>query len=67
MLFRSELKLMYQNLHQQGLGGFAAEVYWSSSEASSNNAWNQNFFSGNQSNGSKFGFYPVRAARAFGD
>jgi hypothetical protein len=64
---RDELDLMYENLHQQGLGGFAAVAYWSSSELSSNSAWAQNFSTGNQGSGNKNFDYRVRAARAFGN
>jgi len=34
----------------RGVGGFADNNYWSSSENSSNNAWKQNFNNGNQNN-----------------
>ena len=34
-----ELNLMYQNLELAGIGGFAADYYWSSSESSSPYAW----------------------------
>ncbi len=55
-----ELKLMYNNLTEAGVGGFShfpgvspsfasGEVsYWSSSEAKSNHAWNQKFYDGTQ-------------------
>ncbi len=33
-----------------GVGGFAADNYWSSSQNDANNAWNQNFGNGNQNN-----------------
>ena len=60
---QDELDLMYHNPHQRGLGGFAAENYWSSSETNSNNAWNQNCSTGNQNN-NKDNTNRVRAARA---
>jgi hypothetical protein len=43
-----EMRLMYDNL--QGVGGFVANNYWSSSENNANNAWNQNYNNGNQNN-----------------
>jgi hypothetical protein len=65
---RDELDLMYQNLHQQGLGGFAADVYLSSSENNSFFAWYQSFSSGLQYDyGTKDYTFRVRAARAFGN
>lgn len=48
-----ELKLMYENLHKQGLDSFAnndynTRNYWSSSEGTAYDAWTQAFSSGNQ-------------------
>jgi hypothetical protein len=60
-----ELNEMYLNLHQQGLGGFAYSLYWSSTENDSYNAWVQNFSSGYQNYVSKDNFNGVRAVRAF--
>ena len=45
--------------------GFAADVYWSSSEYVANSAWYQNFLYGYQSLISKLNFYYVRPVRAF--
>ena len=60
-----EAMLMYTNLRQQGVGGFASEGYWSSSEVGANTAWYQYFFDGSQSlNLKSFPFY-VRPIRAF--
>ena len=59
-----ELNEMYVNLHQQGLGGFASSVYWSSTEYDYD-AWIQDFFDGYQGNDNKFFYYYVRAVRAF--
>ncbi len=61
---RDELNAMYNNLHQHGVGGFAPDFYWSSSEFSAT-AWLQSFDGGGQGNGLKD--YPnrVRAVRAF--
>ena len=58
-----EMMLMYDNL--QGVGGFAADYYWSSSENYANDAWIQSFFSGNQSLSNKNTTFYVRPVRAF--
>ncbi len=60
-----ELKLMYDNLLEAGVGGFAYNYYWSSTEGSSGSAWFQNFFYGGQANVNKDLTYRVRAVRAF--
>jgi hypothetical protein len=63
---KDELNEMYLNLHQQGLGGFASDYYWSSTESSSiNRAWRQNFTTGYQHFDFKDNFNGVRAVRAF--
>lgn len=63
---KGELNLMYQNLHQEGIGGFAVHGYWSSSEYSSDAAWNQGFDNtGDQYDYGKEYGDKVRAARAF--
>ncbi|MBT8143570.1 MAG: hypothetical protein KJO55_02655, partial [Gammaproteobacteria bacterium] len=62
---RNELDLMHENLHSQGLGGFADEVYWSSSEATANNAWSQIFGNGLIIQNNKTTLRRVRAIRAF--
>ena len=46
-----EMMLMYDNL--QGVGGFAAGIYWSSSGGDADVAWYQNFSGGLQDNLSK--------------
>jgi len=58
---------MYLNLHLQGLGGFAGNYYWSSTEIDSNYAWSQNFTNGFQYsfNFVKYDGNDVRAVRAF--
>ncbi len=57
---------MYLNLHQQGLGGFANNYYWSSTEADSDFAWSQNFANGAQDYFSKRNdYFNVRAVRGF--
>ena len=48
-----------------GVGGFAADNYWSSSENNANNAWNQNFDNGNQNNNNKTNNNRVRPVRDF--
>ena len=58
-----EMMLMYDNL--QGVGGFAAVIYWSSSENDANFAWYQNFSGGLQDNLSKNVTGYVRPVRAF--
>ena len=47
------------------LGGFASYTYWSSTEDDNENAWMQNFFTGNQWPRAKYSNYWVRAVRAF--
>ncbi len=60
---KDELTLMYG---QKGvIGGFAVDLYWSSSESHSHYAWLQNFTDGNQFNYYKNSTYGVRAVRAF--
>ena len=48
-----------------GVGGFASDNYWSSSENDANNAWNQNFNNGNQNNNNKTNTNYVRPVRGF--
>ena len=60
-----ELMLMYTNLLQAGVGGFANDYYWSSTEFGSNLAWLQSFFNGGQGINYKYGPFRVRAVRAF--
>ncbi len=63
---KDELDLMYDNLKAAGLGGFASDNYWSSSEYGYTNAWNQYFPNGGQHYTGKYGFIVrVRAIRAF--
>jgi len=62
---KDELNLMYTNLKVAGVGGFADDYYWSSSENDAFRAWIQNFFNGNQPNLNKLNTYRVRAVRAF--
>ena len=63
---KDELDMMYVNLHMQGLGGFANNGYWSSTEINGNGAWYQGFGYGTQDYLTKYddiGY--VRAVRAF--
>ena len=66
-----EFSLMYQNLHQNGLGGFGDTTYWSSSQITSNYAlvlhfgWHPNYGSGFQAGSPKSDPGRVRAIRAF--
>jgi len=62
---KDELNLMYVNLYQQGLGGFAYDTYWSSTELEVNNSWLQGFYNGNQNTSNKNYTFIVRAVRAF--
>ena len=61
-----EVKLMYDNLLEAGVGGFASSFYWSSTEDNSGSAWDQGFNDGLQDyNYGKNGANRVRAVRAF--
>jgi len=63
---RGELNLMYTNLKDKGdLGGFAADIYWSSAESGNFFVWSQDFNGGNQTFSNKVFNLHVRAARAF--
>ena len=62
---KDELDLMYHNLAQTGIGGFASDYYWSSSEDDAEGAWIQYFGDGNQYYYLKYGINRVRAVRAF--
>ena len=62
---------MYRNIGQGNalglgnVGGFANSYYWSSTQANSNVAWEQDFFYGNQNDVNKTNYGYVRAVRAF--
>ena len=62
---QGELMLMYPNLIQAGVGGFANAFYWSSTEFVSNGAWNQDFVNGYQDSYVKDSTFTVRAIRSF--
>ena len=60
-----EAMLMYTNLRQSGVDGFASGFYWTSSEFGANNTWYQGFISGDQNYNNKPTLYYVRPVRAF--
>ncbi len=64
---KDELNEIWVNLGANGIGGFTTGYYWSSSEdiANPNNAWDQGFGIGNQTNGIKTSNNSVRAVRSF--
>ena len=60
---KDELNLLYKN--KEKIGGFAMELYWSSTEIDSVSAWNQNFWNGGHSSYYKGTTHIVRAVRTF--
>jgi uncharacterized repeat protein (TIGR02543 family) len=62
---RDELNLMYENLKVAGVGGFAGDRYWSSSEVNATHARDQDFSNGGQHSNYKSLTLRVRAVRAF--
>jgi len=63
---KDELNWMYENLHEEGIGGFAGyDPYWSSSEDYSYGVWSQYFGNGSQSTKGRYDNARVRAIRAF--
>ena len=62
---RGEAMLMYTNLVQAGVGGFAIGFYWSSSEHEANRAWGQSFHNGGPGEDTKNSNFRVRPVRAF--
>jgi hypothetical protein len=60
---KAQLNQLY--LHRSAVGGFSDTIYWSSSEGDADNAWGQNFNSGDQLIGKKTNGSHVRAVRAF--
>ena len=60
-----EAMLMYTNLRQQGVGGFASDSYWSSSEVDADVAYFQAFNYGYQFADYKPTTFYVRPVRAF--
>ncbi len=61
---RDELNLLYENLHQQELGGLSNWHYWSSSEFNDGQAWSQRFIDGEQFSSRKDNEYLVRPIRS---
>ena len=62
----SEIKMIYEVVHLNlGVGGFASDYYWSSSEIASTDAWLQDFFYGYQFNNTKDFLTYVRPMRKF--
>ncbi len=63
---KEELNLMHINLKVFGVGGFAVDYYWSSSEFNADNAWSQGFSGGGPLFiSTKINTFRVRAVRAF--
>ena len=60
---QDELNLIYRNLASVGIGGFAAEQYWSSSESDADDAWSVDFAAGTVGTGGKEDGRRVRAIR----
>jgi hypothetical protein len=60
---KDELNQLY--IQRDSVGGFANDLYWSSSEFSSGRAWRQDFPSGGQANSLKPPNFRVRPVRSF--
>ena len=60
---KSELELMYKDLHKNGNGNFKEASYWSSTEDDYNSAWYFYFYDGDAYNGAKYDASYVRAVR----
>ncbi|MEM7105661.1 MAG: DUF1566 domain-containing protein [Bacteroidota bacterium] len=60
-----ELHLMYEHLHEKGLGGFVDHLYWSSTEVSFHGAWVLDFENGRELGVNKNIGYNARVVRAF--
>lgn len=60
---KEQLHQLY--LNRSAVGGFAETVYWSASEGDADNAWAENFSTGEQLVGKKMNGSRVRAVRAF--
>lgn len=62
---RSELNMIYRNLHLQGIGNMNPSLYWSSSQVNAGFAWVQNFSNGSQNTDFKSEERRVRPIRKF--
>lgn len=62
---KHELNLMYIKLHLNGVGGFANDFYWSSTESEANGAWDHDFVRDLQNSLNRDLNLSVRAVRAF--
>ena len=60
---QDELNLLY--LQKDIIGGFKGSYYWSSTQKDNNEAWEQNFITGQIYNYGKYDPVSVRAIRAF--
>ena len=60
---KDELNQLYVN--SAAIGGFTDYWYWSSTDFEVDNAWEQGFYSGNQTINNKYDANYVRAVRAF--
>ena len=61
---KEELNILYQN--KKKIGGFAKEIYWSSSEhTKADSGWAYNFANGHEFYNYKVLTYKVRAVRSF--
>jgi hypothetical protein len=62
---RSELNMIYRNLHLVGLGNMNPSLYWSSSQVNAGFSWVQNFSNGSQNTDFKSEERRVRPIRKF--
>ena len=59
---KNELNFLYEN--REKIGGFASNIYWSSTEYSYGNAWGQRFTNGDQGLSYGGNEYAVRSIRS---
>ncbi|MFT5167448.1 MAG: hypothetical protein ACI8P3_002686 [Saprospiraceae bacterium] len=62
---KEELNQIYTNLYKNGLGGLSNDTYWTAEGVSYLEAWQQNFYTGEQGINFKNYYDEVRAVRAF--
>ena len=60
---KTELNYLFEQ--KTVVGGFATNGYWSSTEAATGSAWNQNFIDGTQTQLPKIIYTHIRAVRTF--